>query len=70
MPLERSTIIREATLRAEELKAYVHSVMDLHPQMFNHRGVLLFDNYINTAMQYLKSPMTFRPDPPKEKIDA
>jgi len=56
-PIQQS-IIREAEYRASTLLGFVFSAVKENPGSFSARGLNLFENYINTAIQYLKSPMT------------
>jgi hypothetical protein len=56
-PIQQS-IIREAELKAAELVSYVFSAVKANPGSFTPRGLHLFDSYVKTAIQYLKSPMT------------
>jgi len=51
-------IIREAESKAANLIHYVFSAVQENPGSFTPRGLHLFENYIKTAIQYLKSPMT------------
>ena len=56
-PIQKS-IIREAEYRASSLLGFVFSAVKENPGSLSERGLHLFENYINTAIQYLKSPMT------------